>query len=115
MAAFLKTNLEYILLLVGAILGVVFMKQNVLGLNDKLAPLLPGTTSTANTISQILAATLLGLVGYLIGLQLKGVPSNFFHANTYESYDKLLPDDYYGMGGRMSSPIDFSNAPPPAM
>lgn len=112
MAALLRNNLEYVLLLVGAIVGVMLMKRNVLGINNKLTPLLPGATATANTIAQILAATLLGCVGYKLGVRLKAGGS-LFRAETYESFDNLLPDDYYGMGGRMSSPIDFSNAPPP--
>lgn len=116
MAEFLKTNLQYALLLVGAIVGAMFMKQNILGINAKLTPLLPGSAANANTLAQILGAVLLGFVGYKVGLQLQAPGrQGFFHADTYESFDKLLPDDYYGMGGRMATPIDFSNAPPPAM
>jgi len=114
MAQVLQANLQYILLLVGAIIGAMFMKQNVLGLNDKLTPLLPGTAATANTAAQILGAVLLGFVGYQLG-QLLQQRNNRFRSDTHESFDKLLPDDYYGMGGRMASPIDFSNSPPPAM
>lgn len=115
MTDFLRTNLHYVLLLVGAIAGAMFMKQNILGIKDKLIPLLPGTMSKANTLAQILGAVLLGFVGYKIGLRLQAGVGGAFHADTYDTFDKLLPDDYYGMGGRMSNPIDFSNAPPPAM
>lgn len=116
MAAFLKDNLELILMVVGGLLGALLFRSNTLGLKDKFTSVLPGSSKAKRMAGCVVSALILALVGFLVGARLKGARSGaFYHADTYETYDKLLPDDYYGMGGRMSSPINFSNAPPPAM
>ena len=111
---FVQNNMEYILLLVFALVGVSLMKNNAFGVNDWLVSRLPVNATTANSGVQILAAVLFGWLGYMVGMRIKGERGEgMFNAHTYEAYDKLLPEDYYGIGGRMASPIDFSNNPPP--
>ena len=92
------------------------IKNNVRGLGDVIVDKVP-SGGDPQMIANVIGALLFGLIGMFIGHSLKGplggaTGGGLFSAATYESFDKLLPDDYYGSG--RASRIDFSNRPPMA-
>lgn len=105
-------NLQLVGLFVGAISGVMMMRADTFGLKTRIEALLP--VMDTETIVNAIGAIVMGFVGFYVGDILKEQLGGrgAFNSSTYESYDKLLPDDYYGMNSqRQSSPIDFANNP----
>lgn len=110
---FISDNMQFFGLALGALLGYMLMKNNSGNISDTVKAKLPASNAQRN--ANIIGAVVVGLLGYFIGSYVKGGGDQFF-AHTYDTYDKLLPDDYYGVSGGVRNPtqIQFSNNPPSA-